>query len=186
MYIFLISETTSPQLLVHLHLLFYCSWENSGKSSKAICTCVSLMCPLAVFESSFSMYSCLELFFYTNTKRALCVCVYLCVCARSPGARGCVKYNCCVRKWKVSICQSGGTDETIRSLHCGTSRHSHFWTNDRFPFFNMWRCGVMMSGLPQILKRPFKMYYQELLLIWCNSSGSEKLYIASVLIPQIL
>lgn len=36
-------------------------------------------------------------------------CAYRCVCVRSPGARGSVKYKCCVRKWKVSICQSGWT-----------------------------------------------------------------------------
>lgn len=182
MYVFLVSKT-SPYFVgvVNIPIPAYCySLENSGNLCKALCTCVCSVCSACVRELLFNVFM-FRVTFYTNTKPALCVCIYLCVCVRSPGARGCVKYNCCVRKWKVSICQSGGTDETKLSLHCGTSCHSNLWTNDQFPFLNMWRCGVMMSGLALILKRQFKMYYQEPLLIWCNSSGSEKLYIASVL-----
>lgn len=73
------------------------------------------------------------------------MCLYIFVCVRSPGARGCVKYNCCVRKWKVSICQSGGTwwNHTVSLLRDKLSvTLTDQW---QAPLFNMRRCGVMMS-----------------------------------------
>ena len=116
-------------------------WKTQVVCVKLYETRVRMWSVLYGFESS---CSCLELLFKPTQSQhcALCVCVCVCVCVRSPVARGCVKYNCCVRKWKVSICQSGGNDEPVRPLHWGTSRHSHSWTNDLE--FMMWRCQVMM------------------------------------------
>lgn len=134
----------------------FCSWENSGNPCKARWEnmCIHVGCPACVPE----LLSCLELLL--NQHKASTVCA--CACVRSPGARGCVKYNCCVRKWKVSICRGGGSHETVRSHHWETSHHSDSWTNDAI----MWRCGVMMpdyhtywrSQLKCIKSRHFSQY----------------------------
>lgn len=95
-------------------MLFFLLWK-----TQVICvkfyekTCyASRVCSVCVLL--FTVFMFRVHFLNQHKASAVCVCGCICVCVRSARARGCVKYNCCVRKWKVSICQSGGMVSSLR------------------------------------------------------------------------
>ena len=135
-------------------MLLFVVWKTQVICAKVHAR-VHIACVRPEFESSLSTCSCSE-FLNRHKATAVCLCISLCVCVRSPGAPSCVKYNCCVRKWKVSNCQSGGT----RWNHVVCSLREKLSLTDtgqwQVPLFKTWRCRLRYSRVQ--LKRTTVLY----------------------------